>query len=183
MTPTENCQIGVFTAYATALSHALVDRGLYLPKSWTDDPECCRAVKIPSERGFATKNYLARTMVLRALASALPVAWVAADAAYGQDSRFRRFLEDAGLSYIMAVPKSQQVHGPRIDHEDVPLPVGQRHTGRDGRGVEEAPTVSSAEPIPIGPSTDPAGPVTVPGGEGQFSEGAGSSMSTACATR
>lgn len=55
-------------------------------------------------------------MVLRALASPLPVAWVAADAAYGQDSRFRRFLEDVGLLYVMAVPKSQQVHGPRIDH-------------------------------------------------------------------
>ncbi|MFE7112028.1 transposase [Streptomyces sp. NPDC057575] len=50
--------------------------------------------------------------ILRALASPLPVAWVAADGAYGQDSRLRRFLEDAGLSYVVAVPKSQQVHGP-----------------------------------------------------------------------
>ncbi len=112
---TQNCQIGIFAAYATTLGHALVDREL-LPKSWTDDIERCRAAKIPNERAFATKNDLARTMVLRALASPLPVAWVAADAAYGQDSRFRRFLEDAGLSYVMAVPKSQQVHGPLIDH-------------------------------------------------------------------
>ncbi len=55
-------------------------------------------------------------MVRRALASPLPIAWVTADSAYGQDSRFRRFLEDAGLSYVVAVPKSQQVHGPRIEH-------------------------------------------------------------------
>ncbi|GGZ19960.1 transposase [Streptomyces nitrosporeus] len=113
---TENCQIGVFAAYATTRGHALVDRELYLPKSWTDDPERCRTARIPEHRPFATKNEPARTMVLRAQAGPLPVAWVAADAAYGQDSRSRRFLEDAGLSYVLAVPKSQQVHGPRIDH-------------------------------------------------------------------
>ncbi|MEU1436479.1 IS701 family transposase [Streptomyces sp. NPDC005786] len=113
---TENCQIGVFAAYATTRGHALVDRELYLPKSWTEDPERCRAARIPQNRLFATKNELARTMVLRAQVGPLPVAWVAADAAYGQDSRFRRFLEDAGLSYVVAVPKSQQVHGPRIEH-------------------------------------------------------------------
>lgn len=79
---TENCQIGVFAAYATTRGHALVDRELYLPKSWTDDPERCRTARIPDNRPFATKNELARTMVLRAQAGPLPVAWVAADAAY-----------------------------------------------------------------------------------------------------
>src|SRR4051794_41981142 len=65
---TENCQIGVFAAYATTRGRALVDRELYLPKSWTDDRERCRAAKIPDERTFATKPELARAMVLRALA-------------------------------------------------------------------------------------------------------------------
>ncbi|WP_443034431.1 IS701 family transposase [Streptomyces sp. BE303] len=113
---TENCQIGVFAAYATSRGHALVDRELYLPKSWTDDRERCQAARIPDERAFATKGELARAMITRALASPLPIAWVTADSAYGQDSHFRRFLEDAQLSYVVAVPKSQQVHGPRIDH-------------------------------------------------------------------
>ena len=31
----ENCQIGVFLAYASAKGHALIDRELYLPKEWT----------------------------------------------------------------------------------------------------------------------------------------------------
>ncbi|MER6153923.1 IS701 family transposase, partial [Streptomyces hirsutus] len=113
---TENCQIGVFAAYATTRGHALVDRELYLPKSWTGDRERCQAARIPDERTFATKGDLARDMIERALASPLPIAWVTADSAYGQDSRFRRFLEDAQLSYVVAVPKSQQVNGPRIDH-------------------------------------------------------------------
>lgn len=94
---TENCQIGVFAAYATTRGRALVDRELYLPKSWTDDRERCRAAKIPDERTFATKPELARAMVLRALASPLPIAWVTADAAYGQEWRFRRTLEETAV--------------------------------------------------------------------------------------
>ncbi|MEW2080145.1 IS701 family transposase [Streptomyces sp. NPDC013433] len=114
---TENCQIGVFAAYATSFGRALVDRELYLPKSWTEDRERCRAAKIPDERAFATKPELARAMVLRALASPLPIAWVTADAAYGQEWRFRRMLEETAIGYVLAVPKSQQVpHFGRIDH-------------------------------------------------------------------
>ncbi|MFE3854537.1 IS701 family transposase [Streptomyces griseorubiginosus] len=114
---TENCQIGVFAAYATTRGRALVDRELYLPKSWTDDRERCRAAKIPDERTFATKPELARTMVLRALASPLPIDWVTADAAYGQEWRFRRLLEETAVGYVLAVPKSQQVpRFGRVDH-------------------------------------------------------------------
>ena len=61
-------------------------------------------------------------MIGRALASPLPIAWVTADSAYGQDSHFRRFLENVGLSYVVAVPKSQQVHGPRIDNLFIQAP-------------------------------------------------------------
>ncbi len=114
---TENCQIGVFAAYATTRGRALVDRELYLPKSWTDDRQRCRAAKIPAERTFATKGELARAIVLRALASPLPIAWVTADSAYGQEWRFRRMLEEATIGCVLAVPKSQQVpRFGRIDH-------------------------------------------------------------------
>jgi SRSO17 transposase len=106
---TENCQIGVFAAYASDRGRALVDRELYLPKSWTGDPDRCRAARIPEDRGFATKGELARRVVLRALASALPITWVTADSAYGQEWGFRRFLEESGVGYVLAVPKSQQV--------------------------------------------------------------------------
>jgi SRSO17 transposase len=104
---TENCQIGVFAAYASARGRALVDRELYLPKSWTEDRERCRTARVPDEREFATKGELARHMVLRALASPLPITWVTADSAYGQDNRFRRLLEQSGVGYVLAVPKSQ----------------------------------------------------------------------------
>ena len=48
-------------------------------------------------------------MALRALASRLPVAWVTADSAYGQERKFRRMIEEAGVGYVLAAPKSQQV--------------------------------------------------------------------------
>nr|WP_262985419.1 transposase [Streptomyces sp. San01] len=70
----------------------------------------------PTNAPFAVKGDLARDMIRRVQASSLAIAWVTADSAYGQDSHFRRFLEDARLSYVVAVPKSQQVHGPRIDY-------------------------------------------------------------------
>ncbi|MFD8489479.1 IS701 family transposase [Streptomyces sp. NPDC059712] len=131
---TENCQIGVFAAYATTRGHTLVDRELYLPKSWTGDRERCQASGVPDDRDFATKGELARAMIERALASPLPITWVTADSAYGQDSHFRRFLEDCGLSYVVAVPKSQQVHGPRIDFliEQAPPEAWQRLSAGSG---------------------------------------------------
>ncbi|MBA4867397.1 IS701 family transposase, partial [Streptomyces sp. PSKA54] len=85
---TENCQVAVFAAYASRRGRTLVDRELYLPKSWTSDRERCRAAKVPDSRGFATKTELARTLVARALTSPLPISWVTADALYGQDWHF-----------------------------------------------------------------------------------------------
>ena len=105
----DNCQIGVFAAYATSCGRALVDRELYLPKAWTSDRERCRAAKIPDERQFATKGELAKAMVTRSLAAGLPTRWVTADEAYGQEGKFRRLLEELGVGYVVAVPKSQQV--------------------------------------------------------------------------
>ncbi|MFC3585952.1 IS701 family transposase [Streptantibioticus rubrisoli] len=105
----DNCQIGVFAAYATGRGRALVDRELYLPKCWTKDRERCRTAKIPDERAFATKGEIARDIVRRCVAAGLPASWVTADEAYGQDWSFRRMLEQLGLGYVVAVPKSQQI--------------------------------------------------------------------------
>ena len=55
---TENCQVGVFLAYASVHGHALIDRELYLPQSWTGDPDRCREAasrrrrSSPASRGW-----------------------------------------------------------------------------------------------------------------------------------
>src|SRR5829696_717078 len=102
---TANAQVGVFLAYASKKGAAFVDRALYLPRAWTDDPERCRAAGIPKAVGFATKLTLAQRMLARALAADVPAAWVTADSAYGRSHAFRRWLEEQGRAYAVMVPK------------------------------------------------------------------------------
>src|ERR1051326_9204599 len=51
----ENCQVGVFLSYVTALGHALIDRELYLPEDWCSDLPRRQAAHIPDHISFATK--------------------------------------------------------------------------------------------------------------------------------
>jgi SRSO17 transposase len=76
----ENCQIGVFLAYAGAQGRAFLDRELYLPAEWANDIERRREVGVPEGVEFATKPELARRMIERALDAGVPAAWVAGDA-------------------------------------------------------------------------------------------------------
>ena len=105
----ENCQLGVFLAYASPAGRALIDAELYLPRSWTGDRARCAEAGIPGEVGFATKPELARQMLGRALDAGVPARWATADEAYGQDHKFRTFVEQRRLGYVVAVPCSQSV--------------------------------------------------------------------------
>jgi SRSO17 transposase len=78
-----NCQIGVFAAYVSRHGHAFIDRVLYLPKEWTDDPTRLKATYVPPDAGFATKPRLATKMIARAIAASVPFKWVAGDTVYG----------------------------------------------------------------------------------------------------
>src|SRR5436190_17080634 len=70
-----NCQIGVFAAYVSRHGHAFIDRALYLPKEWTDDPDRLEATYVPPDTGFATKPKLATRMIARAIAASVPFEW------------------------------------------------------------------------------------------------------------
>ena len=98
----ENCQIGVFLAYATPAGHALIDRELYLPESWTGDRARCRAAGVPDEIEFATKPVLAQAMLDRAIEAGVPFSWVTADEAYGQVKYLRVWLEQRDVAYVLA---------------------------------------------------------------------------------
>lgn len=97
----------MFLAYATGKGRTLLDRELYLSKSWTGDRERCAQAGIPQEREFATKQVLARQLLARALEAGVPAGWVTADEAYGKDFKFRVFLESYQVGYVVAAPKSQ----------------------------------------------------------------------------
>jgi SRSO17 transposase len=93
----------VFLAYASARGHALIDRELYLPQSWVDAPERCRAAGIPPEVDFVTKPRQAQEMISRAIAAGVPFAWFTADEVYGQAKWLQAWLEDQDVSYVMAI--------------------------------------------------------------------------------
>jgi SRSO17 transposase len=97
-----NCQIGVFATYASRHGHAFIDRGLYLPKAWTDDATRMKAAHVPSDTVFATKPQLALAMIERALAAKVPFAWVVADSVYGT-GQVETALRRAGKGYVLGV--------------------------------------------------------------------------------
>lgn len=115
----ENCQIGTFLAYATPKGRALIDRELYLPKSWTDDRQRCERAAVPDDVGFATKPQQARTMIERAVAAKVPFAWFTADEAFGQNPGLRDWLHEQDIAYVMATRNDDEV--PAGLHTDRPV--------------------------------------------------------------
>jgi len=105
----ENCQIGVFLAYATARGHAFVDRELYLPESWIADRRRCREAGIPDAAAFHTKPQLAQHMLARAFAAALRPAWVLGDAVYGNDRALRLWLEAQQQAFLLAIRSDERL--------------------------------------------------------------------------
>jgi SRSO17 transposase len=105
----ENAQVGVFLAYTSRHGTTFIDRALYLPEEWTDDPKRCRQAGVPEGTAFATKPGLAKVMLARAFAAGVPAAWVTGDEVYGGDGKLRRWLESERRPYVLAVRANQYV--------------------------------------------------------------------------
>jgi SRSO17 transposase len=109
----ENCQVGVFLAYAAPDgSRALIERELYLPEKWASDRDRCRAAGIGDDVAFATKPGLAQKMIARAAEAGVRFAWVAGDEVYGGNPGLRGWLEEEGTGYVMAVACSEMITAP-----------------------------------------------------------------------
>src|ERR671911_726215 len=99
----ENCQVGVFLAYASGRGQAFIDRELYLPEEWALDKERRQRAGVPDEVGMRTKPELAKVMLGRALEAGVKAAWVVADSVYGDSRRLGMFLEERKQPYVLAV--------------------------------------------------------------------------------
>jgi SRSO17 transposase len=128
----ENCQIGVFLAYASDKGHALIDRELYLPKEWAEDPARRAAGGVPTEVAFATKPELARRMIARAIAAAVPFAWVLGDGdeVYGSDRRLRIDLEQQERPFVLAIRSNEKLWSTLEDRPGRRRRAGGSRTGR-----------------------------------------------------
>jgi SRSO17 transposase len=103
---TENCQVGTFLAYASVHGHALIDRELYLPQSWTVDRDRCGAAGIPDRLESTTKPRQAMAMIARAIGAGVPFRWFTADEAYGQAKYLRVWLEEQDVFRVVATRRN-----------------------------------------------------------------------------
>jgi SRSO17 transposase len=154
----ENAQVAVYLGYAAPAGHALIDRELYLPRSWTDDPGRCRAAGIPDAAGFATKPQLAWRMIERAIGAKVPFTWFAADEVYGDNGPLRASLEGRRISYVLAVSCDHRVpagagHAIRADKLAARLPGRAWQRASAGKAPKATATTTgpgspSAIPVP-----------------------------------
>src|SRR4051794_105887 len=105
----DNCQVGVFLSWQTAKGHALIDRVLYLPQEWTDEPERCRAAGIPEDVPFATKPELARRLGGGALGAGGKAGLVGGDSGYGAGAELGFLLGGGQKPHGEAVTSNQSV--------------------------------------------------------------------------
>jgi SRSO17 transposase len=136
----ENSQVAVFLTYAGPRGHALIDRALYLPKSWTQDTARCLDAGIPTDkRGFATKPTLATELITRAVQAQVPAGWVAGDEVYGADPRLRAAIRGHHLGYVLAVAANRRLPTPagpiRVDALPALIPAHAWQTHSAGAGA------------------------------------------------
>ncbi len=105
----ENCPIGVFWAYVSPNGRTCIDRELYVPKTWADDPARRREAGMPGEVTFATKPQLAQRMLVRALSAGVRVPWVTGDDVYGSDPALRCWQAEEHQGDVLAVRRNERV--------------------------------------------------------------------------
>ncbi len=106
----DNCQVGVFAAYASSQGYALVNKRLFVPEHWFSDDCAVRREKcaVPGDLSFKTKPQLAAEMLKEISAEGiLPFKYVLGDSIYGSSPEFISAVEQIdGLRYFVAVTSS-----------------------------------------------------------------------------
>jgi SRSO17 transposase len=156
----ENSQLGVFLTYASRAGRALIDRRIYLPRSWTDDAQRCPAAGVPQDTKFATKPELALKMVTEAVTAKVPAAWAAADEAYGDNRAFRTGVAKLGLGYVLAVSCDHRIpvwpggkRRLRADHIAAALPASCWQRISAGTGAKGPAGMTGPGSAPTSPAT------------------------------
>jgi SRSO17 transposase len=130
----ENCQAGVFAAYASRRGYTLMDRRLYLPEEWFDDDHerHWKACGIPKGTAFQTKPELALNMLKAVIAEGtLRFLWVTCDEDFGKDPAFLDEVAALDRWYFAEVPHSTRVW------ETAPRTAVPEWSGRGRRPTKE----------------------------------------------
>ena len=139
----DNCQVGVFVAYAKAGQTTLIDKRLYLPQEWTDDLDRCRQAGVPeTEIVFRKKSELGLEMILQARKSQIPFEFVGMDAHYGQQAWLLSRLEAEKIEYMAEIPSDTRVY---LHYPAVGVPQRKGNSGRK----PSKPRVLGSQPIEV----------------------------------
>jgi SRSO17 transposase len=143
----ENCQVGVFAAYASQHGYALVDKRLFMPEPWFTDAYGRRRTQcqVPDDCGFQTKPQLAAAM-LRELRDegVLPFKYVVADCLYGNSPEFLAAVEEAvGTIYFVSIPADTRcwLQGPVM--------ATKQYTYKGERRTKRVVAATAKEPIAV----------------------------------
>ena len=139
----ENCQVGTFLSYATSKGHAFLDRRLYLPEDWCDDPQRRGRAKVPPEVSFQAKSEQAIAMLEHAWEQGVPMRWVAGDEVYGDATSLRDTVTEHGRLYVLAVSRTTPVwtERPSVEGPGEPRTRRSRTRTRLAQGAAKAATV------------------------------------------
>ena len=170
----ENCQVGVYMAYASPKEHALVDVRLYLPKGWAGDKARRKKCHVPKTVKFCTRYQLALQM-LDEKGSLLPHRWIAGDDELGRSSWFRGELRQRNERYLLAIPSNTlirpveaappaysgrgrrpRVPFQRVDQWCAALPA-EAWTNMEVRDAEKGPLVVEVVAAPVTAKTERRG--------------------------
>lgn len=132
----DNCRVAVSLSITTAKASLPVAYDLYLPENWALDTARRKQAGVPDEIEFRTKPLIAIEQVHAAMQAGLPPAPVLADAAYGNDGKFREALDSLGLEYLVGIQSTLFLWGP----DKAPLPAEDRKvTGRPPKLLRRTP--------------------------------------------
>lgn len=140
----DNCQVGVYLAYASAQGHTLLDERLYLTEEWAAHTQRRNQAGVPEAIVFRTKPELALELIRR-VGPRVRHGWVTFDEGYGKDPGFLSGLEELDERYIGEVPKSFRcwLRRPKVE-EPKPSRTGRpRSKPRVRRGEPEPQTVEA----------------------------------------
>lgn len=106
----DNCQVAVLGVLSARASSCPIDIRLYLPESWTNDPDRCASAGVPEgERMFKTKIDLAQEIIDHAVAQGIDFKWVGFDAFYGRSRNLLAKMDDSGLTFVGDVANDTQI--------------------------------------------------------------------------
>ena len=121
----DNCQVGIYLGYVSAVEHALVNMRLYLPREWATNRQRRLKCHVPSEVRFQTRHEQCLDM-LDEMGHLLPHAWIAGDDEMGRSSAFRRELRERHEQYLLAVPSNTLIR----DLDELPLDLDDEDSTR-----------------------------------------------------